>query len=192
MPYRRTCSHCGIDYDDPHPNTRHCSIECRFMEKVDKTPGNGPDGDCWIWTGARHGKGYGHFKIGDFVEKAQRFAFRHFCKHEPGNLLVCHSCDNPPCVNPAHLFLATNAANLLDRQRKRRHAHGESHMKARLTEAQVLTIRRGGRQNVQELARVYGVSPGSIRAAGLGHSWRHLDGIAEPWGQNAYPRHRRG
>lgn len=86
-------------------------IHVRFWAKVDAS--GGPDG-CWIWTGARFPFGYGAIKIGGRPRGAHRTAWELVNGPIPEGLNVLHHCDNPPCVNPAHLFLGTLRDNALD------------------------------------------------------------------------------
>ena len=87
----------------------------RFWSKVDQ---RGPD-ECWPWTASTNG-GYGAFGAKLFGEKkmrvhrAHRVAFFLATGVAPDDLVVCHSCDNPPCCNPAHLWLGTQADNNRD------------------------------------------------------------------------------
>lgn len=86
----------------------------RFERRIRRTDG------CWLWQGFRNHKGYGHFAIHGRDYKAHRVAFELATGRHPGRLLVCHSCDNPPCVNPAHLWLGTMSDNALDMHAKGR------------------------------------------------------------------------
>ena len=92
---------------------------------------------------------------------------------------ICHQCDNPSCVNPAHLFVGTQADNMRDCKVKDRHSRGERQPKSKLTEGQVLEIRRryaiGGRGNgYRVLAREFGVSESLTKMIVTRQRWTHI------------------
>ena len=87
----------------------------RFEKKFTKTQG------CWNWEASGHPKGYGQFWVNGKYERANRAAYRLYKGEIPEGLIVCHSCDNPKCVNPRHLWVGTNSDNQRDRVRKGRH-----------------------------------------------------------------------
>lgn len=103
-----------------------------------------PNGDCFEWQGYRHPKGYGRFFWRGRSRPAHRVAFHLTHNEDPGEMHVLHKCDNPPCVNPQHLYLGTNADNVRDKVERGRVAAmpGEAHPSARLTRAQVAELRR--------------------------------------------------
>lgn len=81
--------------------------------------------ECWVWNAALfRGFPYGAIKSDGKLWSAHRFMFEHFCGHIPDGLNVLHRCDNPPCVNPNHLFLGTLKDNADDMVSKNRHARG--------------------------------------------------------------------
>lgn len=111
----------------------------RFFEKVNKTD------SCWLWTS---NKGYGRFWNGSKLVGAHRFSYEYHNGKIPEGMYVCHSCDNPSCVNPEHLFLGTQKENMLDKIEKGRvgstslRYRGENAYGAKLTNAQAMEIRK--------------------------------------------------
>lgn len=121
-----------------------------FWDRVDKA---GPD-DCWLWTAATSG-GYGRLWSKGRMVYAHRLAYEMSVGEIPDGLEVCHTCDTPLCVNPAHLWLGTHQQNMIDMARK-----GRTHGKGRiLTDADVRSIRsrRTAGEPVRDLAAEYGV-----------------------------------
>lgn len=86
----------------------------RFMEYVLKTD------SCWEWIGQKDKNGYGRFSYETKKQWSHRVSYRLHKGEIPEGLFVCHSCDNPPCVNPDHLWLGTNSENLRDMRKKGR------------------------------------------------------------------------
>lgn len=101
----------------PRPERRR-PLEARFWEKVDKSGGNDA---CWAWAGRLDYYGYGQLDIDGKQERAHRLSWKLLVGDIPEDLWVLHKCDNPRCVNPSHLFLGDQKANVADMMAKGRH-----------------------------------------------------------------------
>jgi hypothetical protein len=122
--------------------------------------------DCWPWTGARRRRGYGVFTLNSESVVAHRLVYLVATGEDPGDFLVGHKCDNPPCCNPAHLFLGSHTDNvhdMLDKGRARP-PRGEAHHTAKLTVEQVREIRRRAArgEKLVVLSAEFGVSDGRL------------------------------
>lgn len=83
-------------------------------------------GDCWEWTGALSRKGYGFVSSGGKTKQAHRWSYEMNIGQIPEGMVVMHKCDNPKCVNPAHLKCGTQSQNIADRDSKGRTSRGSS------------------------------------------------------------------
>lgn len=93
----------------PNPSA-HSPVEGRFWSKVLK----GTDQECWLWNASRIKDGYGKFSVSGVYQQSHRISWQLTNGPIPDGLCVLHRCDNPPCVNPNHLFLGTNLDNVRD------------------------------------------------------------------------------
>lgn len=152
---------------------RVAPIEDMLAAGVDE---RGPD-ECWEWTRLRSPKGYGRLMHDRRAYRAHRVAWVVANGRDvPDGQVVRHTCDNPPCCNPAHLVLGTHVQNMNDRDERDRGPQGERSGHARLTREQVVEIR--SRRSTGEILRVlaadYGVGLTTIHAITSGRNWRHL------------------
>ena len=136
---------------------------------------------CWNWTAGVDSKGYGVFSLKQRATAAHRLAYRIYRGRIPIGMCVLHTCDNPRCVNPSHLWIGTKAENNADRKRKGRNAknvkfpdrRGSLNERAKLTERDVLQIRASRESTVSCGAR-YGVSHVLISQIRRRKIWRHI------------------
>lgn len=141
----------------------------RFWAQVDKSGG---EQACWPWLGVQV-KGYGKFHTHGKNYRAHRFSYERHVGPVPQGMCVCHRCDNPRCVNPAHLFLGSPVENTKDRNDKSRQARGERIGLARLTEERVRLLRErvANGETYAAIARDYGVGPDAIGHAARRETW---------------------
>lgn len=150
------------------------SIQAQFWRHVNTN--GGPDA-CWPWMRSTRGKGYGQATLDGRQQPAHRLAYAFTYGPIPKGLLVCHRCDNPPCVNPSHLFLGTHIDNARDMVAKGRchppKLKGQAHGKSKLTESDVLSIRADTRPE-RVIAAEYGLCRRHVGCIRRHESWKHL------------------
>jgi len=145
------------------------STKKRFYAKIDKSD------NCWEWTARKDWQGYGQFRANGRQERAHRVSYEiHIGKIAP-KLLVCHSCDNPGCVNPEHLWTGTHAENIADKMKKGRNRLGEDVPQSVLTETQVKAIRElSGTASQQAIANMFDVNQTTISRILRRKYWTHI------------------
>lgn len=165
--------------------TEYCSNACsypgrtkppevRFWRHVDK---RGPD-ECWLWTGGTT-KGYAVFDAGpkNRIGYASRYVWSLANERPfPTELLACHTCDNPICVNPAHIYPGTPQQNSDDRVNRGRALRGSKNPVSKLTEEDIPKIRDMVKVGVihERVAAHFGVTRKAVSAIINGATWKHV------------------
>lgn len=190
--FSKECHHCGrLYYRDKRCTWSHwrsskfCSRACasryggkirtlsvgslkeEFWKRVDKGD------ECWIWNGAKDKDGYGRLTHLGKSYRANRVSLMLAGREVPEGFYACHTCDNPACVNPEHLYGGTPKQNSKDASDRGRACRGEKVHFAKLTENDVVNIRKDSRP-LSEIAEQYGVSKSSIRLIMKRKTWRHI------------------
>ena len=152
--------------------TIYAGLAKRFWPRVRKDEADG----CWIWQGSRTAKGYGRFTYRGKGIRAHRAAWMLANGREfPSGLICCHRCDNPPCVNPSHLFLGDHLTNSRDccAKGRARAPLGEQNGQSKLAESQVREALLS-KEFHGTVARRLGVSMYCIYSIRRGLTWRHV------------------
>lgn len=144
---------------------------------------------CWEWQGNTYPEGYGQFYCQRRKFRAHRVSWELANSESAGELFVLHSCDNPLCVNPKHLFLGTQKDNMQDMLSKNRQGwkssnrkpskprkYGQDRTGAKLSNAAVSEIRSDAQSGLSQrkIARKHGVSQPLICKILNGDGWKHL------------------
>jgi hypothetical protein len=148
---------------------KHVNIK-EFMKRVEKTD------TCWLWVAGKNGDGYGNWSLDGQSINAHRASYVLFVGEILDGLSVLHTCDNPSCVNPDHLWLGTYKDNAQDRAKKGRNnsRRGENHGRSKLTDNQVREIKRLYQDGLKlnEIASMFGVSYSHTYAIGTNRARR--------------------
>lgn len=146
----------------------------RFWDKVKK----GEPDECWEWIAGKNPSGYGKIQMKGDAVGAHRVSYELHHGAIPEGLMVLHSCDNPACVNPAHLRVGTPLDNMQDKMMRGRHRTvcGMQQPTSKLTELQVMKIRMlRGIFTQRRLAEMFGITQENVHCVQVGKSWKHLD-----------------
>lgn len=152
-----------------------------FFDRYVEEPMSG----CWLWVASQTQAGYGNLTY-------QRSSFyAHRCSYEAENgkgsaacLIVRHRCDNPSCMNPGHLLGGTTQDNVADMHARgrARNAFGERVHTAKLSDADVIEIRRMARagESIAQIRRLFPVKWDTVLLAATGQRWSHIPGAVDP------------
>lgn len=151
-------------------------LESTYLARVIKREG------CWGWSGSKYPGGYPKMPFNHSSHMlAHRYSFASYYGIEPGDMLVCHRCDNRECTNPEHLFLGSHQDNSNDKIAKGRARYvgqpGGENPNAVLSGEDVACIRRAtlaGMANT-EISRLFGVTHSQISTIRLSKTWKHID-----------------
>ena len=179
------CKQCGVKFHINRNGKQLCSRKCasiqhrvalekRFFSKVEQ----GGKDECWLWVGSRRSDtGYGQIWNAGKMNKASRISYLLAFGPIPNGLHVLHRCDNPPCVNPHHLFLGTHRDNMDDKHRKQRCPIGSDVPASKLTDEKVVELRKRfkpGTDSYLTLAREYGISTRVLYTIVNRKGWKHV------------------
>jgi hypothetical protein len=185
----RPCPRCAISMAAKPKSQLFCSRGCarfggirapkkvtpaeeRFWKKVDTS------GSCWNWLGGKDQDGYGSITLNQSSKvRTHRFSWELANKRPiPEGLWVLHRCDNPSCVNPAHLFLGTSRDNINDMVSKGRARSGERNNLAKLSREQVIAARARGAlgESPATISSDLGVNKETIRYILKGKTWKNV------------------
>ena len=166
--------------EESHVSHETASVRSRFFSRTRLANAPHPTlrTRCLIWTASTSGFGYGYFSGHKYSPGAHRVAWAFEHGDIPDGMQVCHSCDNPSCVNHEHLFLGTQTENNRDRDAKGRCVNplGVAHGMAKITEADVVEIRKmkaDGFSNAY-IARKFGLYESHARKIALRKYWKHV------------------
>lgn len=150
----------------------HGTLAERFWPKVSV---RGPD-ECWEWQAGKGRFGYGRIGLGGKSKPtvgAHRVSWELAFGKIPDGFCVLHRCDNPPCVNPRHLFIGSHADNHADRDAKGRGPSGERNGRAKLTTQKVSAVRQA-RGSVSDICKKHGVTRFQVWAIKSGRQWTQV------------------
>lgn len=139
------------------------------------------DSGCWEWAGRIRADGYGRLIAEGRGVLAHRWFYEKHVGPIPAGMVVCHRCDNPPCVNPAHLFVGTQADNVADMHAKGRArfglVRGATVGTSKLSESDVRELRSMYASGIRRalIAERFGVSTCTVWQIGTRQRWAHID-----------------
>lgn len=198
MTASKICATCGTRFERRRykcsaprwAKARFCSRDCqiattgvgrrKYASAADAVQSNispEPNTGCWLWAGPfMKETGYGRVGFDNREILAHRLSFEVHVGPVSADLMVCHTCDVPLCVNPQHLFLGTCKDNMMDAASKQRTTLGERNAMARLSADEVVQIRaaRSAGRSLRDIGDEFNVSEANVRAIAKRETWRHI------------------
>jgi hypothetical protein len=130
---------------------------------------------CWEWKLRRDKDGYASINLGGNRERCSRISYQIYKGQIPNKMLVCHTCDNPPCVNPDHLFIGTHKDNMDDMVSKGKNKKGTNNGRHKLNNNMIKEIKKlYPIKSMPTLAKMYNVSVVNISSIIRGKIWKHV------------------
>lgn len=168
----KNCAHCGSSFR-ASTCMKMCSLRCRVLSRIDSSGG---DDACWPWRGGKHSSGYAHINDGRKLLRVTRLMHEWFTGPISSAELACHSCDNPECCNPKHIWAGTPANNMHDRDAKMRGPRGSKNGSAKLNEASAASMREMLRSGatLRPPAKAHGVARSTAFRVAHGTHWKHV------------------
>lgn len=173
IPMVRKCEYCEEVFRKNSPPEIYCSMICRLFDSCGRK-----DCECWIWKKGKDYDGYGLMSVKNKTQKAHRVSYETFIGWIPNEVIVCHKCDNPSCINPLHLFTGSPQQNTDDMFKKgRERVIGEKNVKSILTEDEIGEILKqfnlGFR--ISEISLKFGLSWEHVSAIVKRKIWKHVN-----------------
>lgn len=161
------------------PLILECSIKCRLLNRIEKI------NECWEWQGMLNNHGYGVIVTENKRKYAHRESYKEFIGEIPNSKCVCHTCDNPKCINPKHLWIGTREDNNKDTVKKGRHNYGinlipamkgEKSPNSKLKNEDIFDIRQMLEKNIKrkEIEKKYKISRGHLSMIANRQIWNHI------------------
>lgn len=155
----------GQYYRTVRNHSKRVPIEIRFWSKVDK---RGPD-ECWLWLGDT--SRYGHTTVKGHAKSAHVVAYELTYGPLPKGKYACHTCDNPPCCNPAHIFAGTSTENNHDMLIKGR----QSGAKLNADAVREIRLRHANGEQQKSIAAHFHIHQSIISRVVNGKAWHYID-----------------
>ena len=136
------------------------------------------DKETGCWNCTSHSKEYNRyprFERNSKTQSVHRYIYTNTYGDPGEDLVICHTCDNPKCINPLHLVAGTQLENMQQMKERGRAARGERHWNSKLTDNDVIAILFDDVSTHREIAQRYGVTEENISQIKSGKLWKHIN-----------------